>query len=747
MKTIFLKSTFIFVISINSLINFAQSFNFDKNFNSNELIFDFTFKAKNLSYININTQNHIDFASMYKITSLKKGEPCLPLFNESIIIPNQGFSSFEIISSEFELIENVFVAPSKGNLKRNIDPSLIAYEFGTIYSEDNFYPLNIINLTRPYNLRSIRGQVISVSPYQYNPVTKTLKIYKNLKVKINFDTTLEGENELQTETSKADLISYQNLFGNNTTISKYNIVEEEGDLLIIMPEEYLDSVKPLIDWKHKKGIKTHVKFTSEFGTTPELIKQNIQTFYSQNPSLKYLLLVGDHQQIPAHSYGTSWDNEALISDSYYGQLQGSDYYPEVFVGRFSGTVSQVATMVRRTLEYEKNPMVGDWMTKAIGLGSSEGAGYGDDGQADWQHLRAIRTTLMTYGYSQVHEFYDGSRGGEDAAGNPNSGIILPAVNNGVGLFNYTGHGDLNSCVTGNFNSTNINNATNNGAYPFVISVACNNGTFTSGNCISETWLKATNNNSPSGAIAACGSSILMAWAPPMETQDEMSEIISHTYTDNRKTNLGALFYNSQMSMLEKYPSDGEEVMQTWVFFGDPTTTFRNKITQNLNVVHVESISSQTSYNLQFSSTVNDALISLTQDSIFIGTGKIVNGSCNIQVPPLNSFAPITVVGTLQNHKPYMGEIEVLSGLSIENNSKELIHFYPNPAKDKLIVKGNIGKDFDFQVLDLNGRIIFYKHFVDTDTFSINLDNFSTGVYQIVLETKNSIIREKLIIQK
>ena len=39
---------------------------------------------------------------------------------------------------------------------------------------------------------------------------------------------------------------------------------------------------------------------------------------------------------------------------------------------------------------------------------------------------------------------------EDANGNPNPSVISNAVNNGVSLFNYTGHGDLNTCITGNF---------------------------------------------------------------------------------------------------------------------------------------------------------------------------------------------------------------------------------------------------------------------------------------------------------
>ena len=42
-------------------------------------------------------------------------------------------------------------------------------------------------------------------------------------------------------------------------------------------------------------------------------------------------------------------------------------------------------------------------------------------------------------------------------------MVSNAVNAGVGLFNYTGHGDQNTCITGNYNSTHINNASNNGS--------------------------------------------------------------------------------------------------------------------------------------------------------------------------------------------------------------------------------------------------------------------------------------------
>ena len=57
----------------------------------------------------------------------------------------------------------------------------------------------------------------------------------------------------------------------------------------------------------------------------------------------------------------------------------------------------------------------------------------------------------------------------------------------------------------------------------------------------------------------------MAWAEPMQTQDEMADIIAETYPTNKKATLGGLFYNSQMSVLDDYNNSttAKEVMQTW----------------------------------------------------------------------------------------------------------------------------------------------------------------------------------------
>ena len=63
----------------------------------------------------------------------------------------------------------------------------------------------------------------------------------------------------------------------------------------------------------------------------------------------------------------------------------------------------------------------------------------------------------------------------------------------------------------------------------VISV---NGNFKNTTCFAESWLRATNNGVPTGAIAFLGSTINQSWNPPMCAQDEMNDILSEAYSDN-----------------------------------------------------------------------------------------------------------------------------------------------------------------------------------------------------------------------
>jgi gingipain R len=682
------------------------------------------------------SMNHIsyeDFSKITKVLTMDKNAPALPFYSKSVELPNKGKVKIEITYDGLEEFNDINILPSKGSLKRNVNPDKIPYTFGKEYTKNEFYPGNLASLSDPYIFRTTRGATISYYPFQYNPVTKKLRVYKNISVKV---ITLENEtgiNEIKTKTTELNSefqSIYKNLYINSAVT---NPVTDKGDMLIITPTAYVSTIQSFANWKTEKGVKTSIATLTQTGNTPTSIKSYIQNFYSNNPNLAYIVLVGDHENLPSYSYGISGGNEQLWSDSYYGQLAGTDFYPEVMVGRFSGSTTNVQTMVERTLEYETNPLAGNWMTKAIGIASDEGPG--DDNEIDYVHLRNIANKLTTFGYTTVHEFYQGSQGGNDAVDEPTPALISNAINQGAGLLNYTGHGDTETMVTGNYTNADVNTLTNTGKYPFIVSVACNNGTFIGQTSLCEAFTRLKYNNLPAGAIASCGSSILMAWSEPMQVQDEMTELIIRSDSQNIKTTLGGIFNNGLVSMLETYNQNdsSKEVMQTWVFFGDPSTDFRSKVTTDITATH-PSLIPQSGGVITVNSNTENATICISQNNEILVKSEIISGTANVIIPALTSTNNLKITLSKDNKKPYRGTIEIATlGLSDFEN---YFTIYPNPTSDYINIESSkILEKTTIKLFDTNGRVIINKQNIILDSkFSLPIYEIASGLYLLEINT-------------
>lgn len=742
-KNILFSSLVLVLLSGNS---FAQDFKLINSDNQNITV-DFELNHFEKTGKKINGKDYHTFSRQYSVLMSEAGAPAMPYFSKSIQLPEKGNFEYKIVYDSYEDIDNIDIAPSKGSLKRNIDPETIPYVFGENYKKDDFFPGKLVQFGNPHILRNTRGVTFSLYPYQYNPVKHKLRIYKNLRVEVVLNDK-KGTNEITSK--KTDNTFFSELYSKHylnykTTSNKYTPAKEQGDLLIITAPTFENQLSSLVSWKIEKGIKTTVVNTTSTGTTDASIKNYIASFYQSNPNLVYVLLVGDSGDVVSHSYGTTFMNEKLWSDSYYGQLT-NDYYPEVFVGRLSGNSVGIKTMTDRVLEYEKNPVAGGWMKNAIGMASNEGDGEGNDGEIDYVHLRKIRTQLRDYGYQTVHEFYQGSQGGEDAVGEPTPAMINGAMNAGVGLFNYTGHGDLNIMITGNYTSTYVKQLQNNGKYPFVVSVACNNGTFVGKTCLAEDLMSVSYNNSPAGAIATVASTILMAWAEPMETQDEMTNILTEMYDDNKKETIGGLFYNSQIGMLDSYNAslDAIEVMQTWVLFGDPTTVFRYDTTKDLELQHPNQID-PASQKLTIACEESDVVVSLTKNGNIIATAHSKNGNVEFDLSGISDGESLKITATKQNFKPYQATVEVKT-LGVASFKKNGVSVYPIPAKDVVNLAWENAKPTRVLLYDLTGKLLQTINNVSDKKLQINVSKYPKGTYLLKYEIDNKAYSEKLIVE-
>jgi Peptidase family C25/Propeptide_C25/Peptidase family C25, C terminal ig-like domain/Secretion system C-terminal sorting domain len=619
---------------------------------------------------------------------LRQGAPDMEKLTASVIIPDEGNTNVVVVSAEYHDLQNVQIAPSKGNLYRNQDPAAVPYVYGEEYSRNAFFPLAEAELNAPYVLRDYRGQAVHVFPFRYNAVTKTLRVYDEITVRIE-SVPGTGLNELRGNarpvTVEFDAI-YERQFVNYEFVnqSRYTPVGEQGEMLIISHANYIPALAPYILWKNKSGIKTTLVDISTIGNSASSIKAYVANFYNTNNNA-FVLLVGDAPQITPNTtqYGPS--------DQDYAMISGSDHYPELLIGRFSvQTVQELDLVLERTMEYEINPAAGTYYETCLGVASNQGPG--DDNEMDYEHEQNIGAQLIAYNYNTFIELYDGSQGGGDAPGNPTASDCATAINGGVGLFNYTGHGSSTSIVTTGFNNTNVNALTNIHQWPLVIIVGCVTGDFVNQTCFAEAFLRAKHPSLdlPTGSVANFMSTINQSWNPPMEGQDEMNAILTETYSGNIKRTFGGICLNGCLKMNDAYGQGGDEMTDTWTMFGDPSLMVRTLNPMSMTVTHPATATlGATQFTVNCS--VNDAFVTLYQNGTILGSGTVVNNSVTISFAPLSVVDTLFVTAVAYNYVPYLGHALVVpaSGPYVVTAS----HLLTDPAGNN----DNIG-DFSENVL-------------------------------------------------
>ena len=326
--------------------------------NSNITTSTVEFRLDGFKLIDILTERGDSFIAKVEggASIMELGAPDLHQLASSVIIPDDKHMEVRIVSSQYTEYKNILIAPSKGNLSRKVNPSKVPYEWNDIYERDEFFPGKLAELQNPYILKDNRGQTIMAYPFQYNPVSKMLRVYTSLVVQI-FENGNGVINVKQRQLQRSQSIRsnhefneiYQNHFLNTQNDSRFEYLLDNGDMLIISSSDFMDEMEPFIEWKNTKGIHTEIVNVSSIGVNSGSISSYVEDYYYTN-GLTYLLLVGDIAQIPSPSVNGS------ASDATYGFIEGNDSYSEVIVGRFSGqNPSQIQTQVQRSIEYERDP--------------------------------------------------------------------------------------------------------------------------------------------------------------------------------------------------------------------------------------------------------------------------------------------------------------------------------------------------------------------------------------------------------
>lgn len=480
-----------------------------------------------------------------------EGKPNLPTNSRFIAIPNGATVNYSINSSQFQIINNVDLMAA-APIKAGGDDTPATYEKdSSVYGVNAFYPENPVVISEVRNLRGVQTVILSITPYQYNPVTKVLKVYHDLDISLSFVGGNGHFGEDRLRSPYFDPILQQSLMNYNqlpvidyeTRMRGWVSNRPTGcEYLIVIPnnENFRPYAQQLANYRIKQGILTEVKSLNDMGcSTTSQMKNYFHSAYNnwEIPPVAVLLL-GDYNTdmssgIPAEtiSHPSPYVN-SCITDNGYADANG-DNLPDICFSRLvAANPNEAQMMVNKTLDYEyyhpnmaastyQQPITAlGWQTERwFQICSEVIGGYWRNQGKTPVRINAIYdgTPGNTWSTAQNTSFvtnYFGPNGRGYIPSTPNelggwtggtAQQVVNAVNNGAFILQHRDHGYETGWGEPNFSVNNVSEMTNTDKLTFVMTINCKTGKFNNnGNCLVEAFMRRIYNNKGAGAVGCIG---------------------------------------------------------------------------------------------------------------------------------------------------------------------------------------------------------------------------------------------------
>lgn len=398
------------------------------------------------------------------------------------ILPNRVFTlngkfEVEFVRAEYDTIDNVSIRP--GNRPLMIGPDFYDKQEELIYSEvydaNEYWPQNGV-ISQKYGIfRSVPVTTINITPFKYNPITKTLLAAKELTLK------LKGEGvEFRSNALKNPLVSNILVKKDRNRVQPSNIEESgrAGKIVVFTIDSLLPAVEKLVRWQKLKGYD--VVLESQAGQYPKsevIAKINSELTQSDAVS-KYMLMFGNTKAVEEYEvkwyYFNNLGNVQGVSMSRYGDTEGDDHLPEIARGIVpANNMREAEICVSKFLNYEINPP-----TDAAFYDNILGAA-----QSGFSHkpVDKIMDYMSDKGYTTTPRYYF----------NDDQLAMVDRMSNGVIIAAQYDHGYRGGWATPEFTGDQINTMTNGDMLPYMFSINCLSGSFDYANGMDKWNPKAT----------------------------------------------------------------------------------------------------------------------------------------------------------------------------------------------------------------------------------------------------------------
>ena len=384
-------------------------------------------------------------------------------------------------------------------------------------------------------------------------------------------------------------------------------------LIIINDTSFLDAVTPLMEWKNEKGVKTIIlsNYSDYEGRDKaEQIRNMIKEYYKKE-NIQWVLLAGDAEDnlipirqvynpdvtlVSGQSEYSNWDDYYKPTDFYYADLTGSwddngnsrwgesseytgnideiSWIPEVYVGRLpADNIVELSNMINKTLKYETDPVMGDWMNKMLLAGGVSSFSPPEDEarltEYIWQNytvseMNFIHLTKTTPSFTPTTPDY------------PNNQSVLNLVNfrselnSGYSTIIFAGHGDPTRFTDASsftfYNNTEALLISNINMPSLLYADACTTSSYDQGdNSIGERLIK----RPLAGTVGYIGS-IRVSWYFDFDANLEKlnrgnAKLFWKEFFDEKKFQQGRALYDSKVTYMNSdYFKRGDASMvQEW----------------------------------------------------------------------------------------------------------------------------------------------------------------------------------------
>jgi uncharacterized membrane protein len=454
---------------------------------------------------------------------------------------------------------NYKVKPAQPSVEKCIDKSEVAFEIDEkVYNTNQMITRKNVTVKEIGIMRGTRLFEVNFYPVSYNPVTGDMNIINSAEVTVDF----LGADYAATEELKAKTNSFMFNSAMSKTVFNHNSTRNSLETyplgyVIVTPEMFVDTLEPFINWKKEQGYNVTLGITETIGSSTAAIKNYMQGLWDaatpSNPAPSYLLIVGDTPQVPAFTGST---DSGHVTDLNYVRLEGNDYLPEMYYGRFSATsVAQLTPQVNKTLMYEKyefsDPSYLGRTTLIAGVDANWAPTHGNG----TLHYGA-ENYFNDDNFDQVNEYPYPASGSSESA-------INTTISNGVGYLNYTAHGTETTWHDPHMSISDVNGFQNSEMYPVVVGNCCLTNHFNTGTCFGEAWLRAQN-----GAVIYVGGTNSTYW-----DEDYWWSVGHFTPTSINNPTYAGTGYGGFDALFHNHDEDFEDWAHTigsWIHVGNMT---------------------------------------------------------------------------------------------------------------------------------------------------------------------------------